>query len=93
MKILGRDPKKNVYVQAYVEIPEETLFEDWFFIRYVTAAAKVALGRILGFFSYNLPGGISVNSDSIKQEGEDELEKIKEQIDEENAPDWFFIWH
>lgn len=93
LKILGRDPKKNVYVQAYVEIPEETLFEDWFFIRYVTAAAKVALGRILGFFSYNLPGGISVNSDSIKQEGEDELEKIKEQIDEENAPDWFFVFH
>jgi hypothetical protein len=93
LKILGRDPKKNVFIQTYVEIPEEKLFEDWFFIRYVTAQSKIALGRILGFFTYNLPGGITVNSGDIKSEGESELQEIKEQIDGENSPDWFYIWH
>lgn len=93
LKILGRNPKKNVFIQTYVEIPEEDLFEDWYFVRYVTAQAKIALGRILGFFEYQLPGGISVNSGDIKSEGQDELAKILEDIDGEQSADWFFMFH
>lgn len=93
LKIKGRNPKKNVFIQTYVEIPEEDLFEDWFFIRYCTATTKVALGRILGFFEYQLPGGVTINSGDIKSEGQEELEEIKTTIDEENSPDWFYIWH
>jgi hypothetical protein len=93
LKIKGRNPKKNVFIQTYVEIPEEDLFEDWFFIRYCTATVKVALGRILGFFEYQLPGGISINSSDIKSEGQEELEKLLQQIDDENSPDWFYIFH
>ena len=93
LKIKGRNPAKNVFLQTYVEIPEDDLFEDWFFIRYVTATVKVALGRILGFFTYNLPGGVSINSGDIKSEGESELEKILQQIDDENSPDWFMLFH
>lgn len=93
LKIKGRNPRKDVFIQTYVEIPEEDLFEDWFFIRYVTATVKVALGRILGFFTYNLPGGVTINSSDIKSEGESELEKLLQQIDDENSPDWFYIWH
>ncbi len=93
LKIKGRDPKKNVFIQTYVEIPEEDLFEDWFFIRYCTATVKVALGRILGFFEYQLPGGISINSSDIKSEGQEELDKLLQQIDDENSPDWFFMFH
>jgi len=93
LKIRGRNPKKNVFILSYVEIPEDDLFEDWFFIRYCTAKVKVALGRILGFFEYQLPGGVAINSTDIKDEGNEELEKLLEQIDEENSPDWFYIWH
>lgn len=93
LKIKGRDPKKNVFLQTYVSIPEEDLFEDWFFIRYCTAMVKIALGRILGFFEYQLPGGVSINSGDIKSEGEDERDKILQQIDDENSPDFMFIFH
>jgi hypothetical protein len=93
LKIKGRNPAKNVYLQTYVEIQEEALFEDWLFIRYVTATVKVALGRILGFFEYQLPGGVSINSSDIKSEGTEELDKLLQQIDDENSPDWFFMFH
>ena len=93
LKIRGRNPKKNLYLMTYVEIPEEDLFEDWFFIRYCTAKVKVALGRILGFFEYQLPGGVSINSGDIKAEGESEIEELLTKIDDENSPDWFFVWH
>lgn len=93
LNIKGRTPKKNLFIDTYVQIPEENLFEDWYFIRFVTATVKKALGRILGFFEYNLPGGVSINVADIKSEGEEELRELKEEIDSQNSPDWFFMFH
>lgn len=91
--ILGRDPKLDVFLQTYIKISEEKLFEDWTFQRYCIAQAKISLGRILTMFEYNLPGGVSINGSDIKDEGKDEIEKILEMIDNENSPSWFFIYH
>ena len=93
MKILGRNPKKNVFIQTMVKIEESNLYDDWIFQRYVTAQSKISLGRILGFFQYNLPGGVAVNADSIKEEGKEELAEIKEKIDSDATTDWFYIFH
>jgi hypothetical protein len=93
LKILGRDPKRNVFIQTYAKIEENRLYDDWFFQRYVTAQAKISLARILGAFQFNLPGGIAVNGDQFRDEGKEELEQIKQRIDDENSPDWFFIYH
>ena len=93
LKLKGRNPNKNVFIRTYVEIPEEALFEDWFFIRYVTAQVKMQLGRILGFFEYNLVGGVTINTSDIKSEGKEELDEIKQQIDDENSPSWFFMFN
>lgn len=93
MKILGRDPKKDVFIQTLVKIEEGNLYDDWMFQRYVTAQAKMSLGRILGFFEYNLPGGIKVDASSIKEEGKEELAEIKAKIDSDSTTDWFYIFH
>ena len=93
LKIIGRNPKHNCAITTYVKIEENRLYDDWFFQRWVTAQAKISLGRILGFFTFNLPGGVQVNADSIKEEGKEELEEIKTKIDDENSPDWFYIFH
>jgi hypothetical protein len=93
LTILGRDPKYDVWLNAYVKIPEDKLFEDWIFQRYCTAQAKISLGRILTMFKFNLPGGIEINGDMMKEEGHDEIKELLEKIDSENSPDWFFIFH
>ena len=93
LKILGRDPKRNVFIQTYAKIEENKLYDDWFFQRYVISQAKISLARILGAFQFNLPGGIAVSGDQFKEEGKEELEQIKQRIDDENSPDWFFIYH
>ena len=93
LKIIGRNPKRNCFVQAYAKIEENRLYDDWFFQRWVTSQAKMSLGRILGFFTFNLPGGIQVNADTLKEEGKEELAEIKQRIDDENSPDWFYIFH
>ena len=93
LKILGRDPKRNVFIQTYAKIEESKLYDDWFFQRWCIANAKISLSRILGAFKFNLPGGVEVNGDMFKEEGKEEIEQIKTKIDEENAPDWFYIFH
>lgn len=93
MKIKGRTPDRPLFLRTYIEIPEEALFDDHYFIDYTIALAKKSLGRILGFFEYQLPGGITVNSADIKSEGEEELQKIEEEIRENDVPDWFLIFH
>jgi hypothetical protein len=93
LKILGRDPKMDVFFNTYVKIPDDKLYEDYYFFRYVTAKSKIALGRMLMFFDYNLMGGIKINSADIKSEGEAEVEKIEQQIRDEDSPDYFSTWH
>ena len=93
LKITGRNPKKNVFIDTLVKIDESKLYDDWFFQRWVTAQTKISLANILGFFQFNLPGGIAVNGDSLRDSGKEELEQIKQRIDDENTPDWFYIFH
>ena len=93
LKILGRDPKRNVYILTYTKIEDYKLYDDWFFQRYITSQAKISLGRLLGTFTFNLPGGIQVDASTIKDEGQTELAEIKQRIDDENSPDWFYIFH
>lgn len=91
--VKGRNPRRAAYVQAMVKIPQEALYDDELFIRYLLADAKINLGRTLQVFNYNLPGGIQINFDGIKQDGLTEMEAVKAQIDGENTPDWFFQFH
>lgn len=93
LKITGRDPKKNLFLETYVHIEEGKLYDDWFFQRWCVAQCKISLANIIGFFSYNLPGGIQVNPDNMRDSGKEELEEIKQKIDDENSPDWMMIFH
>lgn len=93
LKIQGRNPKKNLFLETYVQIEESRLYDDYIFQRWVTATSKMSLARILGFFTFNLPGGVTINADAMRDEGKEELEQLKQTIDDENAPDWFFQFH
>lgn len=103
LTILGRDPSRSSYgsssldlagkdvaIKAYLAIPEEDLYKDELFVRYVLAVSKINIGRLLGTFTYNLPGGININSASIKSDGESERNEVLKMINDENTPSWFF---
>jgi hypothetical protein len=93
ISVLGRNPNVNCYVRAAVQVPEESLYDDELFMRYCFAQAKINLGRILQIFNYNLPGGVTINFDAVKQDGLAEMQAIKEQIDGENTADWFLMYN
>jgi len=91
LKITGRTPKANLFLETYIKIEENKLFEDWYFQRYCVCQCKKSLSRMLSAFTYSLPGGITINTDLWANEADSELEKILAKIDEENSPDWLFI--
>ena len=93
LKILGRTPRRDLFIQTYVKIPDDKLFDDYYFYRYVTAKSKLSLARQLSFFDFNLMGGIKINVSDLRSEATDEIAKIEQEIDSQNTPDYFSCWH
>ena len=108
LTILGRDPArssagtgsqgfqlvgKDVGVRAFIDIPEESLYDDELFVRYVLAESKINIGRLLGMFEYNLPGGVRINYNNIQSLGQSEKTEILQQIKDENSCSYFLQWN
>lgn len=104
LTILGRDPSrvttlgysldgKDVGVRACIAIPEENLYADELFVRYVLAESKINIGRLLGTFGYQLPGGVTINATAIQTIGQTEKAEVMEMIKSENTPNYFFQWN
>ena len=93
LKVLGRDPKFDMYIQVYSKIPIDKLYDDYYFLRYVTARCKISLSRILGMYQFPLPGGVTVNADMLRDEGKEEMDWVLERMDQETQPDWFMMFH
>lgn len=91
--IKGRTPKYNVVIETWSKIPLDKLFEDIYFRRYCVAQAKISFSRLVQIFPFPLPGEVEINGDKMQSEGEAEIEKILTDIDEQNVPDWFLLFH
>ena len=82
----------DVAVRCFVAIVDEYLFDDELFVRYVIGKSKSSLGRMLGAFSYNLPGGVQVNSADLISAGDTEVQEVMDMINGENTPSYFLQW-
>jgi hypothetical protein len=86
----GELPKNAVIFEIFSTISDCALFEDEAFQRYVIGQAKIQLSRILGTFSFNLPGNITINYDMISSEGREEVDRVVEEIKGDEGVDYFF---
>mgnify|MGYP003647184320 FL=1 len=86
----GELPKRAVIFEIFSTIPDCALFSDEAFVRYVIGQAKIQLARILGTFSFNLPGNITINYDMISSEGREEVDRVVEEIKADEGVDYFF---
>ncbi len=91
--IAGRNPMNDVFLQSYIRVPLDRLYEDQFFIRWVVAKCKIALGNLLGRFTYTLIGGVTVNYQDLISQGQEELKDVEAAIDARNTPSFFFTFH
>ena len=90
--ITGRDPVESLWLATLNKIPEEDLYDDPVFLKWIIARGKTQLARILGTFDYTLLGGIKINFSDIRSEGQDELKELKEKIKSDSPADFFLLF-
>jgi hypothetical protein len=92
LQITGRTPQHSLYVTTLNKIPDEEFYEDTLVISWMIAKSKIALSKMLGAFTYNLIGGVTINAAQWKEEANAELTELKAKIISDNAPDWFIFF-
>jgi len=93
LTIIGRDPHESLFITTLDTIPTEEFYEDPIVMKWMIAKSKMSLARIFSTFNYNLLGNITVNYESWRQEGAEELQELKDKIASDNTPDWFHIFN
>lgn len=90
-RISGQIPSCSIVLEVYKKIPDCALFSEEIFLRYVIAQSMKNLSRVLGMFTYNLPGNVTINYDTLSSLGSEELDKIETEIRESEPIDWFLM--
>jgi len=80
VKILGRDPHSDVLLTTYIKIPEEKLYEDYYFYEYVVNQSKLSLVNMISLFDFNLIGGIKPNLSDLRSQAQSALDKVLQDI-------------
>ena len=91
--ITGRTPDQSLFILAMDHLAEEDAYEDIIVQEWIIAKVKLSLVRMLGMFSYNLIGGVTINHDMWKTEATESLNDLKEKIKGDDVPDWFDMIH
>lgn len=88
----GGTPRDNLALTTYVKVEESSLFDDYLFIDYVRGASLESLGRMMGFYTMNLAGGVTVNANAIETRGKEMMTEVKEKIKELQPHNFVAFW-
>jgi hypothetical protein len=83
--------KHNVIMEAYANIPNENLFADDLFFKYVVGYSKLQLGNMVGRYDFKLPGGVAIQAADLVSQGKDEIKEVEEHIQGMSNSSWFFM--
>jgi hypothetical protein len=83
--------KYDVIMEAYANIPQENLFNDDLFYKYVVGWAKVQLGNMVSLYEFQLPGGIKINGANLVTQGQAEIKEVEEEIKGMSNSSWFYM--
>ena len=83
--------KYDVIMEAYANIPPENLFNDDLFFKYVVGQSKVALGNMVGRYSFTLPGSVTINAADLISQGKEEIKEVEEEIKGQSTSGFFFM--
>lgn len=92
LTILGGDARTDIFVRAYVEIPEESLFEDDYFIRWLRGECLLSFGRMTTMFQNNLAGGVTMGTEYLKSEGKEMKKEVEADIEKRQNNAYFEIF-
>lgn len=90
IRFLGKLPMSDVILDVLVRVPDCDLYNDDLFRRWVLADCRCKLGQILGTFTYQMPGNISINVEKIENSGESQKEQILQELKDMSGA-WYIM--
>lgn len=88
--IKGRQTFVDLILHAYVHLSDESMFESERFFRYVCGKCRISIANILGLVSTKLISNSELNIEAIREQGNNEIEEVKEEIkDDRNTVDYW----
>lgn len=89
--VLGHDPTTNVFCEVYTKCSPVDLYGDPWVRQWCAAKCKLNVAKLLGTFTTNLIGGVSINTNMYSDEANKELEECKEYFKTLREADHFFL--
>ena len=86
----GHDPRCNVWCEPYVKVPETQLFDDIYCQKWIAAKCRMNVARMIGTFTTQLIGGVTVNTNLYTEEAKDDINDCKEYWKSLRDADMFF---
>ena len=83
--------KHNVIIEGYANIPEENLFKDDLFFKYIVGYSKIQLGNMVGRYDWTLPGSVKINSADLISQGKEEVKEVEEEVKGQSTSSWFVM--
>lgn len=80
---------RNLILEVRATIPEEALFGDPLFIKYVTGQTMIDYSNHLSFTDMQLAGNTKISTDRIYDRGNKYVDEVKEEIKGMTTSNWF----
>lgn len=76
--VMGHDPTTDVFCEVYTKVAPGELYDDPWVRQWCAAKCKLNVAKMLGTFTTNLIGGVTINTNLYSDEANKELEECKE---------------
>lgn len=83
--------KHDVIMEAYANIPQENLFRDDLFFKYVAGWSKIQMGNMVGRYDFTLPGSVKILGADLVSQGKEEVQQVEEEIKNQSSSSWFYM--
>jgi hypothetical protein len=81
----------HVILEAYADIPQENLFNDDLFFKYVVGYSKQQLGNLVGRYDFTLAGGVKIQAADLVSQGKEEVKEVEEEVKGQSNSSFFYM--
>ena len=90
LAILGALGNSNLILQVLVRCKIQDLYKNYYFFRFCVALGLRSMATIMGTFEFKLPGGVTINYSSFREQADREIQEITEYLNKNHSCDYFF---
>lgn len=90
LAVLGALGGSDLILQCFTRCKIQDLYKSYYFFRYCVCLGLRSMATIMGAFEFKLPGGITINYSTFRDQANEEMQQIDEWIAKNHSADYFF---